>query len=270
MAFFGQLAYILRHEKAPLRGLLLRCIHRTGIGSLLIIDRGLYRIKIFPTNQSKIAWNDVNACKEDERFLRSCLRPGDLVVDVGANVGFISLAAAALVGRSGKVISVEANPRTFRYLKSNVRLNRVSNITLLNCALGNRSGTVMISNERFDDMNRIVDKDGIKVPLMTLDEVLSTIGGRIRLLKIDVEGYEKFVIEGGAQSLGRTDYIYFEVSEKHFAHFGYCTADLISLIGRFGFSFFRYNSSGEREPISFNFVPSEWMNLIACRSNEKW
>lgn len=270
MAFFRHLAYLLHSEKAPLHWLFWRCIHRTGIGSLLTIDRGLYRIRFFPTNYSKIAWYDVNAGKEDERFLRSCLRPGDLVVDVGANIGFISLAAAALVGRSGKVISIEANPRTFRYLKSNVRLNRFPNLVLLNCALGKKSGTVMISNQRFDDMNRIVDKDGIRVPLMTLDEVLSKTGGKVRLLKIDVEGYEKFVLEGGAQSLERTDYIYFEVSEEHFANFGYRTADLLNLIGRLGFKSYRYNSSGQKELIPLDFVPWEWMNLIAYRGGDNW
>lgn len=120
---------------------------------------------------------------------------------------------------------------------------------------------------RFDDMNRIVDKDGITVPLMTLDEVLSRIDGRVRLLKIDVEGYEKFVLEGGAQSLERTDYIYFEVCEEHFARFGYRTSDLLNWIGKLGFRFYCGNSSGEKEPIPLDFVPKEWMNLIAYRGS---
>lgn len=234
--FLRRLAYHVCHEKAPLRWLVSRFIHRTGIGSFLTVDRGLFLIRLFPTNYSLMIQDEPNWGKADERFLRSYLRPGDLVVDVGANVGFISLAAASLVGPSGKVFSIEAHPRTFQYLKANANLNGFSNLTLLNYALGNKIGTVTISNKKMDDMNRVDDKGGTSVPLTTLDEVLSVTQGRIRLLKIDVEGYEKFVFEGAFQSLSRTDCIYFEVCEEHFATFDYSTADLLNFLGGTDFS----------------------------------
>jgi FkbM family methyltransferase len=253
-------AHILRHEESPLRSLFWRLIHRTGLGSLLVIQRELYRLHFFPTNYSKMAWFDKGVGKEDELFLRQVLKTGDIVVDVGANIGLISLAAASLVGDTGRVVCIEPNPRTFRYLRKNVELNRFSHCTTFNCAVGEQSGTTLISNGRFDDINRIVAEDGVSVPLVTLDEILSEISGRIRLLKIDVEGYELYVLKGAVNSL--------EVFEDNFARFGYRTADLLALVRDSGFDvLFTFSANGlRREPIhDKEFCPRECMNIVATK-----
>jgi FkbM family methyltransferase len=144
--------------------------------------------------------------REDEAFLRSHIKPGESVIDVGANVGFVALAAAALTGPTGSVLAFEAHPATFRYLKQNVRLNRFRNVRLVWAAVGNAAGYVHFSSKANDDVNLVSEK-GIRVPVVRIDDVVDE-QGQIALLKVDVEGYEKFVFEGARLTLKRVRSIY--------------------------------------------------------------
>ena len=75
-----------------------------------------------------------------EKFLSK----GDAVLDVGANIGFISLFVARIVGESGSVYSVEPHPEIYKILTQNISLNHMRNILPLNCALGNNIGEAKI------------------------------------------------------------------------------------------------------------------------------
>jgi len=72
-------------------------------------------------------------------WIRSALKPGDVFVDVGANIGFFSLLASQIVGSEGRVVSIEPSPTIFAQLTANVALNRVGNIRLVNCAASDQS-----------------------------------------------------------------------------------------------------------------------------------
>jgi precorrin-6B methylase 2 len=72
---------------------------------------------------STALWQNSHVSDEDHRVIGKILRPGDTFVDVGANIGELSLFAAQRVGKSGCVVSVEAHPRTFSYLKRNIEMN---------------------------------------------------------------------------------------------------------------------------------------------------
>ena len=104
-----------------------------------------------------------------------------------------------------------------------------------NIALGNMNGIVRFSNEKSDDRNSIImDASGIAVPIRKLDE-LKIENGSIALLKIDVEGYEKFVIQGSRKALQKVQCIYFESIETNFLKFGYKLDDLLNLLTNYGF-----------------------------------
>jgi FkbM family methyltransferase len=267
MRFAQRIFSKLRTESRPWRWAWSRFFHRTGLGTLVPIDRGLYRIWLFPTATSLGVFDDPTRYREDENFLRSCVRPGDTVIDVGANIGLVTLAAAALVGPAGRVFSFEANPHTFTYLRKNAQRNGFENIRLLGAAVGEHSGTVTISNEFQDDYNRVVDR-GIRIPMVTLDEATRDHGGRIAFLKVDVEGFELFVLRGALETLRRTDCIYFETCQEHFERYGYTVPQLLRFIIEQGFTIFQLGAGGQEQPVDPDSPPGGCLNLIARRNGK--
>jgi len=133
-------------------------------------------------------------------FALHYLRPGDLFVDVGANVGSYTILVAGGVG--ARVVSVEPIPATFRSLEDNVRLNRLDARVDCHCiGIADQPGILRFSSTD-DTMNRIVEADGegvISVEVETVDGLLE--GNCPMLMKIDVEGHEHKVLSGAASTL---------------------------------------------------------------------
>lgn len=69
-----------------------------------------------------------------------------MFVNVGANVGALSLTASRIIGLSGKVFSIEAHPTTVKYLRGNVRLNAADNVVVIHAAVGDHEGSVKFSS----------------------------------------------------------------------------------------------------------------------------
>ena len=136
---------------------------------------------------------------EEMMFLLHFLRPGDLFVDAGANIGSFTILASAVAGAGS--ISFEPVPETFRHLKNNVAVNGIESLVELhNAGVGMEKGKLSFTSG-LDTMNHVVSAKGdsgngiIEVDIITLDEVL---GNRIpRLVKIDTEGFEMAVLQGG-------------------------------------------------------------------------
>lgn len=265
MHILERLFWHLKNEKNLLRWIVSRFLFYTGLGRIFTINCDLYKIRFFPSALSLTKWLDPSYGNDDEKFLRRVLRPKDTVIDVGANIGTVSLASASLVGEKGRVIAFEPNLRTFKYLKKNIQLNRFNNVTPLNFVVGDRQGEVFFSDQRYDDQNKILPQGKQKVPMITLDESVSTIQGCIRLLKVDVEGYEKFVFLGAQITLARTDYIYFEVYDPHFIPLGYTTGELLQMLKNYGFCLYRIDEEGKEIAIDTDFIPEKCMNVLGKR-----
>ena len=185
-------------------------MQKTGLSRHFKVKHKDYMLWFDQSGLSKAMWIDPNyspVCGiEDNKFLHLLLRDGDTVLDVGANIGTIALTASGIVGSAGKVYAIEPHPRTFVSLKSNIALNKRTNIHVINVALGAHSGTVLFSDS--DDSQSAVihhpselQSQFLEVPVRRMDDLpLGKIP--ITLLKIDVEGYEKLVLEGGLETLG--------------------------------------------------------------------
>jgi FkbM family methyltransferase len=122
------------------------------------------------------------------------LSPGQLFVDVGANVGTYAVLAAS---QGAEVIAIEPAADTARLLRENARLNGYD-IRIVEQAVGAQQGTARFSSGQ-DSVNRI-DPDGpVSVPMVTLDQL---VGDRqVAGMKLDIEGYELAALQGAARML---------------------------------------------------------------------
>lgn len=139
-------------------------------------------------------------------FQQVC-RPGDVVVEVGANIGSHTVPLAKAVGNEGYVVAFEPQPVIFQLLCGNVALNSLTNVQCLQLAVGETSGQIKVPNLSFEQENNFgglsleTASSGQPVPLVTLDKVLTT--PKLRLLKIDVEGMEQRVLQGASNVIQR-------------------------------------------------------------------
>jgi FkbM family methyltransferase len=140
---------------------------------------------------------------EDMGLVLHALRPGDLFVDVGTNVGSYTVLAAGVCGAS--VIAFEPIPSTFGHLLDNIRLNNLESLVIAkNMGLGASPGDLRFS-DTLDAANHVIAVEenkattGVLVSVDTLDAVLQGLSPSI--IKIDVEGYEIGVIKGAPNTL---------------------------------------------------------------------
>jgi FkbM family methyltransferase len=138
---------------------------------------------------------------ETSWFLR-VVKPGDIIVDAGANTGYYTLIGSRLVGEKGKVYAFEPEPANFELLQKNVRLNGLGNVVLERKALSNRNGTVQlfIAGTNKGD-HRIYQPKGesrpaIDVEAVRLDEYFKDQERAIAFLKMDTQGAEGLILEG--------------------------------------------------------------------------
>ncbi len=255
---------ILSQQDHVVRFLMSRLFFKSRLCHLLVIQRDTYSIRFYPTSMSLDCWCNPTYFSQDERVLSICLKRGDVFVDVGANIGLLSLKAASLVGPTGIVYSIEPHPRTYRYLVGNVRLNRFTNVRAFNIAAGDRESRTHFTNKRSDDSNRVSPEGGIEVPISTVDKILSNEAREIGCLKVDVEGMEKFVMLGARKVLQRTRCVYFETKEKNFRHYGYSTPELLELMQELGFQVLRL--VGEQlQDVPADHVSEHLANFLAVR-----
>jgi FkbM family methyltransferase len=152
------------------------------------------------------------------------ISPGDVVIDIGANIGVYTLISALRVGKQGQVISFEPDSRSYQMLKSNVEQNKVDGpIYLSHYCLGDYNGTTSffeaaepcLSGNVITARNIIMEER--KIPIKTLDTALSEMNSpKVSLIKIDVEGAESKVIAGAMGTLEKSDAILLvEISPKN-------------------------------------------------------
>lgn len=142
-------------------------------------------------------------------LFRYLVTRADRCVDVGANVGVHTIRLAKLVGASGEVIAIEPDPDLASRADGNIRLNRLSNVRVIQAAAADRDATALLYSPGIADANRgrasllhHTHLTGLtqEVPTVTIDEVCRD---PVALIKIDVEGTEAAVVAGAAATIAR-------------------------------------------------------------------
>lgn len=128
------------------------------------------------------------------------VKPGMRIFDIGANAGFYTLAFSRLVGANGHVWAFEPLPENIRNLRRHVELNALRNVTVVDVAISDRSGSAQFQRAPSNSMGRLAEQGGITVQTVTLDDFCEQTGGP-DLIKMDVEGAESVVLEGARRTL---------------------------------------------------------------------
>jgi FkbM family methyltransferase len=148
-----------------------------------------------------------------ERYLHRRLAPGEVCLDVGANIGSVAVHMGRRVGPRGKVYAFEPVPGLHERLRGNVRRNRVEDVVeCVPLALSNTSGAAEIfaaaTTAENQGMGSLVSappgqaERRVTVRLQTLDEFVAEKGiTRIDVVKVDIQGAEPRFLAGGAQTL---------------------------------------------------------------------
>lgn len=253
----------LRAEPHPWRLVCSRLLWRAGLSTRFVIERKGYRVRFHPSAVSAEAWIAPQQSVEEEEFVASRLRAGDTYVDVGANVGLLALRAASVVGRTGRVIAIEAHPRTAGFLADNVALNGFAQVQVVHRAVGESDGTLTFTDFVSDDQNHVqVDGAGVAVRVQRLDELVPA--GPIALLKVDVEGFELAVFRGAEGVLDRTQAVLFESWDRHATRYGHTAAEVVALLRARGFRVHRL-VRGALEPVIGPGGSPSCENLVALR-----
>jgi FkbM family methyltransferase len=142
-------------------------------------------------------------------FLAS-VRKGDVVIDVGAHIGYYSLLAARVVGETGKVHAVEPCEQTVALLQKSIRANRLTNVEVHCCAAGNdhclREFQITGSSDSHG-FYRHPNTETVKTVEVPQERLDSIVEGRVDIVKIDVEGAEIEVLEGMRDILLRNQHL---------------------------------------------------------------
>jgi FkbM family methyltransferase len=134
---------------------------------------------------------------------------GDVVVDVGAGIGWELNLFSRLVGPNGRVYAIEADPDTFRCLKGRQELNQLSNVTPIQAAVAESAGDAIISSDGFHETHHLVENGrGHRVRALALDDLVAERGiTHIDFLKMNIEGAERAALAGMDRSVDLVEHI---------------------------------------------------------------
>ena len=134
-------------------------------------------------------------------LIKKEIHSGDIVVDIGAHIGYYTLQFANLVGPTGKVYAFEPEPKNFELLKKNVQINKYDNVVLIQKIVSDKDGIVEFFISKFDSIGNKLFKSNeagssIKIESTTLDEYFKDLKEKIDFIKMDIQGGEGKAILG--------------------------------------------------------------------------
>ena len=262
----------IRNHSNPLKFIISKILIRTKLCKLFTITQDHYVLKFHPTALARDKWIDPNYrhAAEDNFFL-DYVKKNDTVIDVGANIGTVTLLLANIVGKNGRVYSVEPHPTIYKYLLENINLNNFQNITTFNYALGENIAQVNFSDFQSDGQNRIVNLNSkLNIKMEKIDN-LSIKENSIDLLKIDTMGYEKFVLFGANSLLKKCKVVQFPIGGSYHKlsnYYGYDFKEILDFLRKNNFKLYSYDQEKRLSEIMNYEIPTKGDLLAIADIND--
>ncbi len=208
------------------------------------------------------------------------VKVGDVVLDIGANIGYYTLLFAKLVGEDGRVFAFEPDPDNFALLKKNIDLNGYQNVTLEQKAIADRTGKIRlyISPHSSAD-HRIYDsrdsRKFIEIEAISLDDYFKSYSGKIDFIKMDIQGSESAAIQGMSMLLQKTKRVKIlsEFWPYGLKQFGIQPEDYLKLLVKYDLKL--YNIVERKKKIESTNIAellgkctlkkTDWMNLLLVK-----
>lgn len=210
----------------------------------------------------------------ETKFVSRTLKKGDIFIDAGANIGLFSLIASREVGSTGLVIAFEPSPVTFNRLLENIDLNQLTNLDARNVGLSDKEEKLSFhtSQNGYDAWNSFAPSEDdkldtvLQIHVSKLDFQLKNIDkSKIKLLKIDVEGWEKFVLMGGENFFKEfAPIVMVEFTESNTLNAGYSVLEIYDIMCGWGYNWYEIHKAQLIPSQKKNHYPYE--NLVAIKN----
>lgn len=206
---------------------------------------------------------------------KKIIKSGDIILDVGANIGFHTLYFAELTGNKGKVYAFEPIPVNFKALTNNIQLNNFPQIVSVNKALGNTNTfmDIHIDNQDQNPGTFSILDIGLKnttIECVKGDDYLKQQGvNKVDFIKVDVEGFELEVFKGLARTITQfSPIIIFEYDANYQSEINENPKELFHFLSNFGYQFFAIDGYGNEKSVSIleDFTASEILALPAIKN----
>ena len=184
-------------------------------------------------------------------------REGDVFLDIGANIGWYSMLFSRMARPGSRILAFEPDSLNSQLLRENVRMNGADSVEVIEAAVAESSGRSKLYRYSSNNLGRhsmleTAGRDAVEIDTVGLDDFLERRGmadTRVRLLKIDVEGYEYFALNSGKAVLRRTELVVSEYSPDIMQAHGLRPEALLDLLGGAGFTPWRL-SGGALEAVN--------------------
>lgn len=216
-------------------------------------------------------------------FMMEALRPGDDCIDLGANIGLLTLASAGAVGPRGRVLAVEPNPDVFRQLQWHIEANKLEWVRAVCTAASDGESVRLLSvpptgNTGAGSLGRLLPIHGDRtsatynVPLRVSDDIVEEAWGATRepavrepflLVKVDVEGHETAALRGLSRTIERRrPAILAEVNSYMLGTNGSSAEEFFRLLQGWGYSAFELDARRRgplrRPRVRLRALPASW------------
>jgi len=202
------------------------------------------------------------------------IRDNDLILDIGANIGWFSLTLSTK--SKPRVVAFEPDTLNFSLLQDNLKLNGKENVKAYNKAVSDHEGVLTLYLYKKHNLGRhsfIKQAKSVgtaEVPIIALDSFLQQEGfgeGPVKLIKIDIEGYEYTAMKAAKQTMQRASYLLTEFSPNMMKDIGQDPMDYITLLREAGFKLKLIDESGLSEPDFATIIrENQQVNLIGTKS----
>lgn len=225
--------------------------HRLGRSSSIQVT-GEWRVRCHPASRIvfEVHRDEHEFRDELSAFVRACT-PNMMLLDVGAHLGFFTLAALHHGGPGARVIAVEPSAPARRILAANLHLaGSADRVTIVAAGLGSVAGGLAVLTTGAGGLNQMVRPhsprpDTVEISTLRLDDLVADRGVEPTHVKIDVEGFEKAVLEGGRAYLARRrPVVFLELHGALLRQMGDDPAETLSLLEHCGYRVFESHGAG--------------------------